>query len=154
MGFNSQNRSLHQEERMISAFFRKKSQECLADMTKRRIFATKISCRDDNAYSLVKSSLVFVLVAGSLKREVFRLFLFFRLKLAVSTALLRSSSSLIRQRQHRRRSAADERRQSILPRQQGHCHGRWAIRGDRARRARWSWHDKVAQRRRGAPSDG
>ena len=139
---------------MIFGNFLKKTPKMFGGNYETAYICNIFSCRDDNAYSLVKSSLVFVLVAGSLKREVFRLFLFFRLKLAVSTALPRSNSSLIRQRQHRRRSTADERRQSILPRQQGHCHGRWAIRGDRARRARWSWHDKVAQRRRGAPSDG
>ena len=80
---------------MIFGNFLKKTPKMFGGNYETAYICNIFSCRDDNAYSLVKSSLVFVLVAGSLKREVFRLFLFFRLKLAVSTALLRSSSSLI-----------------------------------------------------------
>ncbi len=104
-------------------FFQKKRRKCLVDIAKQRIFATKKnSCRDDNAYSLVKSSLVFVLVAGGLKRGAVRLF-------------------FCPYRNETRNEARNGMR-------------RQATHDDRVRPGGWSWRDRAAPRRTGAPSDG
>ena len=99
------------------------------------------SCRDDNAYSLVKSSLVFVLVL--VLRCEHQNFLctqnqYCLCNIAIPHPLYAFPTGI----------------DASIPAHTIPTAERGAIRDDRVRRAGWSWHGKAVRQRTAAPSDG
>ena len=118
---------------MIFGNFLKKTPKMFGGNYETAYICNIFSCRDDNAYSLVKSSLVFVLVLV-LRCEHQNFFLH---HYAICHHTMRLSVSTVA---------------PIFPHTESRT-PQYAIRDDRVHHAGWSWHDKAVRQRTAAPSD-
>ncbi len=117
---------------MIFGNFLKKTPKMFGGNYETAYICNIFSCRDDNANSLVKSSLVFVLVLV-LRCEHQNFYV--HGCHTPSTMRLSKTVTVPPSRYPRSGTMLD------------------AIRDDRVRHAEWSWHDKAVRQRTAAPSD-